>query len=174
MKKLQVSDRDIMSIAIQQEISRSEEARYEHRLHGVLLVSRGMSCYEVGDLLGHHSTTVQRWVRSFEKNGFAGLADCERTGRRTRLDAEDMATVNKDLRKHPRDLGYNQNLWDGKLLSHHLEKTYGIKLGVRQCQRLFHNLGFRLRKPRPLIANSDPEEQESFKKTPKIGKKSFG
>ena len=174
MKKLQVSDREIMSIAIQQEISRSDEARYDHRLHGVLLVSRGMSCYEVGDLLGHHSTTVQRWVRSFEENGFAGLADCERTGRRTRLDLEDMAIVNNDLRKHPRELGYNQNLWDGKLLSHHLGKSYGVKLGVRQCQRLFHSLGFRLRKPRPLIAKSDPEEQESFKKTPKIGKKSLG
>jgi transposase len=174
MKKLQVSDNEIMSIAIQQEISRSEEARYDHRLHGVLLVSQGMSCYEVGDLLGHHSTTVQRWVRSFEKNGFAGLADCERPGRNTRLNQKHLKTVNNDLRKPPRDLGYNQNLWDGKILSHHLEKSYGIKLGVRQCQRLFHSLGFRLRKPRPLIAKSDPEEQESFKKTPKIVKKPIG
>ena len=46
MKKLQISDRDIMSIAIQQEIYRSEEARYDHRLHGVLLVCRGLSCYK--------------------------------------------------------------------------------------------------------------------------------
>jgi hypothetical protein len=26
---------------------RFEEARYDHRLHGVLLVSQGLSCYEV-------------------------------------------------------------------------------------------------------------------------------
>jgi hypothetical protein len=77
MKKLQISDRDIMSIAIQQEISRSEEARYDHRLHGVLLVSRGLSCYKVAELFGQHSTTIQRWVHSFEKDGFAGLADFE-------------------------------------------------------------------------------------------------
>ena len=72
MKKLQISDRDIMSIAIQQEIFRSEEARYDHRLHGVLLVGRGLSCYQVAELFGQHSTTIQRWVHSFEKDGFAG------------------------------------------------------------------------------------------------------
>jgi transposase len=167
MKKLQISDKDIMSIAIQQEIARSEEARYDHRLHGVLLVSRGLSCYEVGDLLGHHSTTIQRWVRSFEQRGFAGLADCERPGRPRRLTSEQWEAVNRDLRKQPRDLGYPQNLWDGKLLSHHLQQSYRVSLGARQCQRLFRTLGFRLRKPRPLIANADPERQEAFKKTAK-------
>jgi hypothetical protein len=40
-----------------------------------------------------------------------------------------------------------------------------VDLGVRQCQRLFHHLGFRQRKPRPLIAKSDPEAQRKYKKT---------
>jgi transposase len=170
MKKLQISDREIMSIAIQQEISRSEEARYDHRLHGVLLVCRGLSCYRVAELFGLHSTTIQRWVRSFEKDGFAGLADCERPGRPKRLAEDNWEAMSQDLRKHPRELGYQQNLWDGKLLSHHLWQSYGVDLGARQCQRIFQSLGFRLRKPRPVIAKADPEEQEAFKKTSKIGK----
>ena len=172
MKKLQISDRDIMSIAIQQEISRSEEARYDHRLHGVLLVSRGLSCYKVAELFGQHATTIQRWVHSFEKYGFAGLADFERPGRPKRLTAEQWEAMSQDLRKHPRELGYQQNLWDGKLLSHHLRGSYGVALGTRQCQRIFRNLGFRLRKPRPLIAKADPDQQEAFKKTTKTGKRS--
>lgn len=170
MRKLEVSDRDIMSVAIQQEISRSEEARYDHRLHGVLLVCRGLSCYEVGDLLGHHSTTIQRWVRTFARDGFAGLMDNERPGRPRRLTAEQWDMVSGDLRREPHELGYPQNLWDGKLLSHHLRQSYGVDLGVRQCQRIFRQLGFRLRKPRPVIAKADPEEQALFKKTAKTGK----
>lgn len=170
MRKLEISDKGIMSVAIQQEISRSEEARYDHRLHGVLLVCRGLSCYEVGDLFGQHPTTIQRWVRSFERSGFAGLSDCERPGRPSRLTAQQWDRVSQDLRRQPRDLGYPQNLWDGKLLSHHLWRAYGVDLGVRQCQRVFRQLGFRLRKPRPLIAKADPEEQVSFKKTTKTGK----
>jgi len=48
------------------------------------------------------------------------------------------------------------NLWDGPVLSEHLRRNCGITLGVRQCQRLFRQMGFRLRKPRPQVAQSDP------------------
>ena len=41
MRKLQIEDAEVMRIAIQQEIERSEESRYDHRLHGLLLVTRG-------------------------------------------------------------------------------------------------------------------------------------
>ena len=51
-------------------------------------------------------------------------------------------------------------------------KSYKIQLGVRQCQRLFRSMGFRRRKPRPLIAPADPEAQRAFKKTRSAGKKS--
>jgi transposase len=37
---------------------------------------------------------------------------------------------------------------------------------VRQCQRIFRQMGFRLRKPRPLTAHADPAAQAAFKKTP--------
>jgi transposase len=160
-----------MEIALQNEILRSEEARYDHRLHGVLLVCKGFSCYEVATMFGHNPTTIQRWVRTFEKDGFAGLEDCERPGRPNRLTPQQLRAVNKALRKSPRDMGYSQNLWDGKLLSHHIEQSHKITVGVRQCQRLFHRLGFRRRKPRPLIAHADEAKQEAFKKTAASGKK---
>ena len=41
MRKLEVADREIMQIGVQQEVQRSEESRYDHRLHGVLLVAQG-------------------------------------------------------------------------------------------------------------------------------------
>ena len=165
MRKLKIQDAEIMKIALQQEILRSEQSRYDHRLHGVLLVCAGKSCYEVADLLGHSPRTIQYWVERFERNGFAGLEDNERSGRPGALDEKLRHRINQDLRRPPRELGYGQNLWDGKLLSHHLESRYGVRLGVRQCQRLFRELGFRRRKPRPLIAQADPEAQRAYKKT---------
>jgi hypothetical protein len=39
-------------------------------------------------------------------------------------------------------------------------------LKARQFQRLFRQLGFRLRKPRPEIAQADPLLQAVVKKTP--------
>lgn len=171
MQRLQIADAKMMEMALKNEILRSEEARYDHRLHGVLLVCQGFSCYNVGQMFGHHPTTIQRWVKSFEKHGFSGLEDQERVGRPQRLTAEQLQRVDHDLRQSPRGFGYSQNLWDGKLLAHHLEQTQEVALGVRQCQRVFHQLGFRLRKPRPVIARANLEEQEAFKKTPQPGRK---
>lgn len=165
MRKLQIQDAEIMKVALQQEILRSEESRYDHRLHGVLLVCTGKTCYEVADLLGHSPRTIQYWVTRFEQNGFAGLEERERTGRPTAFNEKTRQRIGQDLRQSPRQFGYSQNLWDGKLLSHHLDVQYGVRLGVRQCQRLFRSLGFRRRKPRPVIAPADPNTQQAYKKT---------
>jgi transposase len=165
MRKLEVKDADIIRLAVQDEIVRSEEARYDHRLHGILLVTGGFSCSQVADLFGHSSRTVHSWVRRFEESGFAGLRETARPGRPTALGEAVRHGIGRDLRRSPFEFGYTQNLWDGKLLSHHLTEHYEVDLGVRQCQRLFHHLGFRRRKPRPLIAKSDPEAQRKYKKT---------
>lgn len=169
MRRLEIREPEIMRIAIQNEIQRSRESRYDHRLHGVLLVASGLSCYETARLLGQGPRTVEYWVARFEARGFAGLQEGQRSGRPTKLNEAVLQAVGIDLRKEPRSLGYSQTLWDGKLLSHHLKRQYEIDLGVRQCQRLFHQLGFRRRKPRPLIAQSDPQAQEAYKKTPTSG-----
>jgi transposase len=70
-----------MIFALQDEIRRSQEARYDHRLHAVLLVAQGGSCTKAASLLGDSPRTVQYWINRFEEEGFAGLADADRPGR---------------------------------------------------------------------------------------------
>ena len=172
MKKLEISDTDVMSIAIRQEIARNDESRYDHRLHGVLLVANGMSARQAALWLSESERTVQRWVTRFEDVGFAGLQEGERPGRPRRLTDADWESVGQDLRRSPRDFGFSETLWDGKLLAEHLRKRYQVTLGSRQCQRLFSQMGFRLRKPRPVIAKADPAAQAAFKKTAASGQRS--
>jgi len=78
MRRLDITDADIMRLAIQNEIQRSEESRYDHRLHGVLLACSGMSSYDIAALLGQSPRTVQNWIHRFQDNGFAGLLEGER------------------------------------------------------------------------------------------------
>jgi len=168
MEKLRYDDPEVVKLILQQEISRSPEARYDHRLHGLLLLCKGMSTYEVGDLLGHSPRTIQYWFHRFQEEGLNGLIDAEGRGRRSSLDPGQWKRLGADLRKPPTALGYSQGQWDGVLLSHHLHQAFDVKMGVRQCQRLFHQLGFRRRKPRGMIAGADPEEQKAYKKTSDI------
>ncbi len=167
MRRLEIKNPEETKEAIMDEIARSEDSKYDHRLHGLLLICQGFSCYEVAKMLGHSPRTIQYWVRRFEKDGFAGLEEKERSGRPANLTEEMLEDVGKDLRLSPHEHGYTQNLWDGKLLSHHLKQKYGLDIGTRQCQRIFHRLGLRRRKPGGVIATADPQARETFKKDSK-------
>jgi transposase len=171
MKPLTISDKENMIMAIQDEIRRNDASRYDHRLHGVLLVAQGMTCPRVAQLLGDSHHTVVNWVRRFEADGLAGLTEGQRPGRPSRLDNEQFAKVEAALRESPAKFGLSTHIWDGPTLSGYLDQELGVKLEVRQCQRLFRQLGFRLRKPRPQVAQSDPLLQAAHKKTPRTGAK---
>lgn len=167
MKALSIADAPTVVLGLQDEIRRNAESRYNHRLHGLLLVAQGMSGLEVARLLGDSPRTVQYWVHRFEQDGLAGLLEGERPGRPRRLSERQLQEVNAALRSSPEESGLSGNLWDGKTLSAWIERRLGVSLGVRQCQYLFRQFGFRLRKPRPLIAQSDPERQRMHKKNSK-------
>src|SRR5271167_1669946 len=134
-------------------------------------VSAGQSCREVADLFGEDGTTVQRWVRRFEDGGLDALREGERAGRPRTLDAKQWRSLQGDLRKTPRDFGLPATLWDGPVLSEHLRRRYAVDLGVRQCQRLFRQMQFRLRKPRPQVAQSDPLKVAAVKKLRRLARR---
>ena len=56
--------------------------------------------------------------------------------------------------------------WDGLTLSDYIKEKYNIDLKVRQCQRLFHELGFSRIRPQisPSKGENNEEERKAFKK----------
>ena len=110
MKNLSVENRRDMIIALQNEITRSPEARCDHRLQGVLTVAKGMSGYDVSRILGHSPRTVEYWVKQFNDRDFVSLMDRPRVGRPSRISGEVMDRIDKDLTRDPHDFGYRQNM----------------------------------------------------------------
>lgn len=169
MKRIAIPDAETFVAAIQDEISRTREGRYFHRLHVVLNVLQGAGAYKAAHLYGDSPRAIEYWIRRLLSNGLAGLWEGERPGRPGRLSAADRERLRSEIRLSPRELGYDQNLWDGLLLSHHLKEKYGVSLGVRQCQRLFHQMEFTLQRPRRQAHEADPLQQEAFKKSSASG-----
>ena len=165
LKRKAIPDAETFIAAIQDEISRTQEGRYFHRLHVVLPVLRGASSYDAARLYGDSPRAIEYWVQRLLTGGLAGLGEGDHPGRPGRLSPTDQERLRTEIRRSPRELGYDQNLWDGLLLSHHLEQDYAISLSVRQCQRLFHQMGFTLQRPRRQAHEADPVQQEAFKKT---------
>ena len=171
MKRITINNAEEVKPIIQAEIQRTDETRFQHRLHCILLVANGRTCAEVAALFNDGLRTIQYWAKRFNEDGIEGLRDAARPGRKARLSNEEREALAQDLRLPPSNFGYSQNLWDGKLMSHHLTKKFSVELKVRRCQSLFHELGFRRRKPRPVIAKGDQEAQEAYKKIKRTGEK---
>ncbi len=169
MRALTVTDSEEMILVLQDEIRRSDQSRYDHRLHGVLLVAQGMSAHQVAGYLGDSPRTVQYWVKQLNEEGLGGLTEKPGRGRPRRLSETQLSELGSVLRESPRSAGIAANLWDGKTLRYWLKEHWQVELSVRQCQRIFRQLGFRQRKPRPVLARADPLAQAAHKKTPSTG-----
>jgi transposase len=75
-----------------------------------------------------------------------------------------MEELEKDILTHPRKLGYDFSNWEGKSVSHHIKKKFGVPLKVRQCQNLLHKIDLTLQRPRYEFPVADPREQIEFAK----------
>lgn len=126
--------RDIETI--RKEFRRSEEARYIHRLHGVLLVLLGLSTVKAGKLLGDPQRTVAYWVTQFKTHGLRGLKDAKKSGRPEVLTSTQKKSLLRSLTKSPIQSGLKGDTWTGALLASLLKKRYGITLSARHCHRL--------------------------------------
>lgn len=171
MRPISVSNPENSRALLQQEINRHQDARYDHRLHCVSLVAAGIPCEQVAQYFGDSPRSVINWVHRFDRQGLAGLAEGNHSGRPGRLSPEQLEEVRTIIRQPPTQAGLPVNLWDGKTLAQFLRERYQIELGVRQCQRLFHQLDMRYRLPRPRVAKADPHAQAEHKKNSRHGPK---
>lgn len=141
------------------------DAKFQHRIEVVNLVLSGLTPEFLSPHCGESKSTITLWVRKVDAGGFEALRSIKQTGRPNKLTAEQKQEIKELLTQNmPDKLGYA--VWDGISLSTHIEKTYGIALSVRQCQRLLHELGFSLVRPQtfPSKGENNQTERENFKK----------
>ena len=136
MKRLKVPDIEKIIDAIQDEISHSPKARYYHRLHVALYALKTGSCYKAASVYGHSPHSVYNWLHRLEAKGLAGLQKSARQGCSPRLNSAQETSLRWSLSFPPKKLGYTQNVWTGKFLSHFLKTRYSVSLCTRQCQNI--------------------------------------
>jgi transposase len=125
---------------IRKEFRRSEEAKYIHRLHGVLLVLLGLSTVKAGELLGVPQRTIAHWAVRYKTLGVSGLRDPARIRRRYKLTDEQQNRIAGLLARKPAEAGMGEGAWTGALLAEYLSKTFEIEYTPRHCTRLIRSL----------------------------------
>lgn len=146
-------------------INSSSDAKYVLRVALVnFMLAKTASAEELSWLSGIPRRTLTSWVQKVDEYGFESLRAIKQTGRPSRLTEEQMAEIKVAIESDPEDSGYR--VWDGTTLSDYIHDRYGIELGTRQCQRLFHTLGFSRIRPQkyPSLHEGNNKEREAFKK----------
>ena len=140
MRKLDVLRSDLLRDRLRGEIARTSHARLLHRLHCVLLIAEGFSCYQVAAWFGEDPKTIERWVHSWNDFGAEGLHDRSHPGRRSRLTEQQMRLLRLYLAAEPPACGLSAPHWNGSVLRDFLCSRLEISLSLRQCQRLLSAL----------------------------------
>ena len=146
-------------------INSSSDAKYVLRVALVnYMLAKTASAEELSSLSGIPRRTLTSWVQKVDEYGFESLRAIKQTGRPSRLTEEQTAKIKVAIESDPEDSGYR--VWDGTTLSDYIHDRYGIELGSRQCQRLFHTLGFSRIRPQkyPSLHEGNNKEREAFKK----------
>ena len=145
-------------------MSSSDEAKYLFRVFAVNMVLAGTPASEVGLSSGFTKAIVTGWVKTVDEKGFEALRIKQKPGRPPKLTLEELQEIDEVIQSDPKNYGFK--VWDGPSLSAYIKAQYSINIGVRQCQRMFHNLGYSRIRPRPYPSKGyeDTKERETFKK----------
>ena len=147
-------------------VQSTSDAEYRHKVEMVNLVLSGLTPSYLSSYCGDSKRTITLWVKIADEQGFEVLKPRKPTGRSPKLTSEQMTQIRTVLEEdNPKEYGYN--VWDGPSLSAFIEETYGVKLCVRQCQRLLHSLGFSLVRPQTFPGKEERNElaRTEYKKT---------
>lgn len=168
MQRLIIHEPKRIERQIESFINNDPESKFIYRLCSLkMFINDPNSTTEkLGQMMHASPRTIANWIHSINASGkIEVLRDKSKPGRTPRLSDDQLMELQNDIQQHPSVLDLSSNLWDGKTLSHHIKKRYGIFIKVRQCQRIFRMLGFTLKRGRTVVANGDPERKKSFKKT---------
>lgn len=147
------------------------DAEYRHKVEMVNLVLSGLTPSYLSAYCGHSKRTITLWVKIADEQGFEALKPRKPTGRPPKLTKGQMREIRTTLEEDDPEK-YGHNVWDGPSLSARIEAAYAVKLSIRQCQRLFHKLGFSLVRPQTFPSKGEHNETErtEYKKTERTSK----
>ena len=174
MQRLTIQNPKKIESQINALINNDPESKFIYRLCSLKMFINDpeASAEKLGNIMQASPRTIANWIHAINSFGKIDvLRDKKKSGRKPKLTDEQLLELQEHIQQHPSEFHLEANLWDGKTLSYYIKKKYGIELQVRQCQRIFKQLGFTLKRGRTMVANGDPKKKKAFKKTSLTSKK---
>jgi len=158
-----LSDKEIQQL--EQLYRDTKDADVRSRCDMVLLSNEGLSPPEIARRVRFSRETVVRFIKRYNQEGIAGLADRPRSGRPPRVTDDYVSQLLAAIEQPPRDLGLPFSNWTAANLAEYLAEQTGIVITARQVENYLKAQGYRLRRPVRTVKHKQDPELVSEKKT---------
>lgn len=159
--KIDSINKDELTDWIQKDINRISGVKCQ----ALISLTNNVSVNDVCKVLGVTRESIRLWRKVVENEGPEGFIAHPRTGRKSGLTMEIKELLKSALIKKPENFGYQQAVWDGKLVCKFLFDNKGLTLSVRTAQNWLKAIGFSRQRPRKKYKQADEIEIETFKKS---------
>lgn len=133
------------------------------RLEAARLFARGESQGAVAKVLGVTRVSAHHWFHTWKAEGRAGLKGAGRAGRKPQLEAEQLATVDRALRRGPRAHGFSTDLWTLPRVATLIEALTGVRHHPGHVWRLLRKLGWSRQRPTRRARERDERAIQAWK-----------
>jgi transposase len=122
------------------------------------VVEDGEAPGEVMRSMGLCRTSIYPWLRRYQDDGLAALAEKIAQGREPKLTDKQQQQVKRWIvGKDPRQYGFDYGLWTRRIVQSLIERKFGIRLGWTAVGRLLARLEITPQKPLRRAYERDPE-----------------
>lgn len=152
-----------LNISELEQLYRQAKNGVESRQYQIIwLLAQGKKTEEVEEITGYSRTWMYALVKRYNEKSLEGLGDrrSQNQGASSLVDDIQQAQLWLVLQEKAPDGG----LWNGRKVADWLSEVTGTTISRQRGWEILRQMTFRLRVPRPSHMESDPFEQEAWKK----------
>jgi len=141
----------------------AEHHRVRERYFALYLLAQGKDAKDIAPDIGKNRIAVANWCHLYNEQGPEALHP-DWAGTHPDLSEDEFVQLKQALLKHPRESGFSQGVWTGKLVSEFVKKTFGKSISLYTGINYMHRLGLSRKRPRKKLKKGDPKAQKKFAK----------
>jgi transposase len=146
----------------EEELSKIKESKLAIQLKGIIAASQH-PIHQIADIFHVSPRSIFRWITKFKDQGVTGLRDQPKGHMKSKLNDEQKMVIEEWLMAGKNASGERIH-WTLNKLKREIEKEFEVTMGITPLWNHVRKMGLVLKKPRPLHAKANKEEQEVFKK----------
>ncbi|TMT87014.1 IS630 family transposase [Haloterrigena sp. H1] len=150
---------------LQDALDNVEGKKPTERLLAAIAYKNGVTQTELAEWYDVQRRTIYSWLKRLDTDESLeqAVTDAHRSGRKRKLSEKEQKEFEEAVHESPENVGVDAPAWTPALVQQYLDEAYDVDYSIPSCRRLLKEAGLSYQKPRRTAAESDADEQETFR-----------